>query len=126
MSGFQCYDQWKTASPYDDFDDEHCIECGAKLKDDPARDECWQFDGYCTKACADVVELVNGFMAGYLNEYEERVQDLEAEGMTRSDAQAVADVNEFVSKPDLSRVPERYAAQTDQWKTSYLRGRYGR
>jgi hypothetical protein len=51
MSGFQGYDQWKTASPYDDFDDEHCMECGGPLKDEPAPDEDHQFDGYCSPAC---------------------------------------------------------------------------
>lgn len=35
MSGFQCYDQWKTASPYDDVD-EACEVC----HQDPAICEC--------------------------------------------------------------------------------------
>ena len=55
MSGFQGYDQWKTASPYDDCDDEHCAYCGADLPDDVTdytdNDENAVMDGYCNVAC---------------------------------------------------------------------------
>ena len=49
MTGFQGYDQWKTASPYDDFDDEHCL-CGAPLDDNPPEDSP-HFNGYCSTLC---------------------------------------------------------------------------
>lgn len=55
MSGFQGYDQWKTASPYDDYDDEHCAYCGADLPDDVTdytdNDENAVMDGYCNTEC---------------------------------------------------------------------------
>lgn len=55
MSGFQGYDQWKTASPYDDYDDEHCAYCGVELPDDVTdlSDEIENaiMDGYCNAEC---------------------------------------------------------------------------
>jgi len=52
MTGFQGYDQWKTASPYDDYDDEHCDVCGMKLDPDPP-DDSPAFEGFCSTACQD-------------------------------------------------------------------------
>jgi len=55
MSGFQGYDQWKTASPDDDHDDEHCAYCGADLQDDVTDYtdivENAIMDGYCNPEC---------------------------------------------------------------------------
>jgi hypothetical protein len=49
------YDQWKTASPYDDYDDEHCVYCGADLPDDVTgysdEDENAVSLGYCNTKC---------------------------------------------------------------------------
>ena len=57
MSGFQGYDQWKTASPYDDDDDEHCAYCGADLPDDvtgfSVADEGAVMHGFCNYACEE-------------------------------------------------------------------------
>ncbi len=51
------YDQWKTASPYDDYDDEHCAYCGADLPDDvtgfSVENESAVMDGFCNRACAE-------------------------------------------------------------------------
>jgi hypothetical protein len=44
------YDQWKTASPYDNYDDEHCAHCGADL--DYTQDSDGPIDdGYCSEEC---------------------------------------------------------------------------
>ena len=55
MSGFNEYDQWKTASPYDDYDDEHCVYCGADLPDDVTdysdADENAISEGFCNVTC---------------------------------------------------------------------------
>jgi len=64
---------------------------------------------------ADVVEMVNGFMAGFLTEVK---KEAAVKTLDTQPSPLVA--------PDLSLVPEKYADQTDQWKISYLRGRYGR
>ena len=60
MSGFQGYDQWKTASPYDDYDDEHCAYCGADLPDDVTdytdNDENAVMDGFCNVQCQELGE----------------------------------------------------------------------
>ena len=47
MTRLRGYDQWKTASPYDDYDDEHCAYCGADLPDDVTG----YSDGYCNAKC---------------------------------------------------------------------------
>ena len=65
---------------------------------------------------AEVVEMVSGFMAGYLTE-------LRAENYDNQNSPVSAPA---LSAPDLSLVPEKYADMPDQWKVSYLRGRYGR
>jgi hypothetical protein len=65
---------------------------------------------------ADVVEMVNGFMAGCLNETELELElDVQA-GRTAPQ----------IGLPDLSQVPDRFKNKSDHWKVSYLRGRYGR
>ena len=69
---------------------------------------------------SDVVELVNGFMAGYVTELvTEFGNSAGVEGQTGMTIPRL-------EPPDLSRVPDEYANETDQWKASYLRGRYGR
>lgn len=45
------YDQWRTASPYDDYpDNECCVNCGSRL---PRGDDTpwWVTDGYCCEEC---------------------------------------------------------------------------
>ena len=65
---------------------------------------------------SDVVEMVNGFMAGYLNELvAEKMRVDHPNNMTLT-----------IDPPNLSRVPDEYAKQSDHWKISYLRGRYGK
>lgn len=55
MSEFQGYDQWKTASPYDDWDDEHCAYCKKELPINTSslsdEDETSVFDGFCNTQC---------------------------------------------------------------------------
>lgn len=57
MGGFDGYDAWKTASPFDDCDDEHCAYCGADLPDDvtgyTVADEGAVMDGFCNYACEE-------------------------------------------------------------------------
>jgi hypothetical protein len=52
------YDQWKTASPYDGDDDEHCAYCGKELPDDvtnySVRDDNAVEDGYCNVKCLEL------------------------------------------------------------------------
>ncbi len=48
MSGFDGYDQWKTASPYDDFPDDQCFCCMVKLSDESNE---YTDNGYCCKEC---------------------------------------------------------------------------
>ena len=64
---------------------------------------------------ADVVDLVNGFMSGYLTEAD----------IDRANIEDPATPQPVEEPPDLSRVPDKYKDQTDRWKISYLRGRYG-
>lgn len=48
------YDSWKTASPYDDFDDTVCHHCGFKLDEGTKENDSqadWLDDGYCSKKC---------------------------------------------------------------------------
>ena len=71
---------------------------------------------------AEVVDLVNGFMAGYLTELTAEYTN----SVLHHPGQVTAATPPRLAAPDLSRVPEKYADQTDQWKVSYLRGRYGR
>ena len=60
MSGFDGYDQWKTASPFDDHDDEHCAYCGADLPDDvTGMDDATEnaiMDGFCDVNHAELYE----------------------------------------------------------------------
>jgi hypothetical protein len=75
---------------------------------------------------ADVNELVKGFMIGYLTEL---TTEFIAGAGVRDPHTGETTVGMSVPRleaPDLSLVPEKYADQTDQWKVSYLRGRYGR
>lgn len=56
MRGFQSYDQWKTASPFDDdYDDGHCMYCGADLPDDTTGmsdvDDDAVSEGFCNDQC---------------------------------------------------------------------------
>lgn len=46
------FDQWKTASPYDDFDDTSCWHCGEKLPDKTDERKPWIDGGYCSFECA--------------------------------------------------------------------------
>ena len=46
------YDQWKTASPYDEYDDTICFVCGIELVfsgDDDGTEP--QYNGFCSKEC---------------------------------------------------------------------------
>ena len=72
----------------------------------------------------DVVELVKGFMAGYMTELIEEEAELSLARLLPAQHPAAKKIE--IVPPDLSRVPEKYADQPDQWKVSYLRGRYGR
>jgi hypothetical protein len=46
------YDEWKTASPYDDdFDAVYCEACGEPL--DENVDEPWVEASYCSQACQE-------------------------------------------------------------------------
>jgi hypothetical protein len=48
MGGLKNYDQWKTSSPYDEHDDEHCFHCGFNLD---SCDEKQQDCGFCCELC---------------------------------------------------------------------------
>ena len=48
------YDQWKTASPYDDFDDELCIVCGMELNlENIVTGEEPEDEGFCCEECRE-------------------------------------------------------------------------
>lgn len=51
MKSIPGYDQWKTASPYDEFDDTICACCGYKLDGDQCEIGDWSNDGFCSKDC---------------------------------------------------------------------------
>jgi hypothetical protein len=75
---------------------------------------------------SDVVQMVEGFMAGYLAELS--TEFIKSAGVYDA---ASGQPNAGMSIPrlaqtDLSLVPEKYADESDSWKVSYLRGRYGR
>lgn len=63
---------------------------------------------------SDIVELVNGFITGYLVELKHE--------QVRVDNPSVE--QKAIEPPDLSKVPEKYAGKTVYWKASYLRTRY--
>ena len=51
------YDQWKTASPYDDIpDDGSCVQCGNKLPDD-IKEDTPQWEGFCGMNCQQRHEM---------------------------------------------------------------------
>ncbi len=65
---------------------------------------------------SEVVEMVNGFIKGYITEL--RVE--------KAKVDHPSNMTLTIDPPDFSRVPDVHASETDQWKVSYLRGRYGR
>ena len=50
MSGFQGYDQWKTAAPEEDYwDEDYCCVCGKDLPESVLEDG----DAFCDKSCEE-------------------------------------------------------------------------
>ena len=66
-----------------------------------------------TATRAEIVDLVTGFITGYAAEIKQEIR------RNTAPVQVHVDV-------DLSKVPAEYARHTDDWKASYLKGRYGR
>lgn len=61
---------------------------------------------------AEIVDLVTGFITGYAAEVKAELIH------TNTPVKAC--------EMDLSRVPSEYDRRTDDWRASYLKGRYGR
>ncbi len=66
-----------------------------------------------TATRAEIVDLVTGFITGLAVETEHEMRTDDAPVPLRKTV-------------DLSKVPAEYSRRTDDWKASYMKGRWGR
>ena len=74
MKSIPGYDQWKTASPYDDFDDTICACCGYDLNGDQCEVGDWSDDGFCCQDCQ--IDYEDGFSSDVIRPISRMFEDL--------------------------------------------------